>query len=299
MLFSAWPASGDWSTMLKEWEHLASQGWSGLWSMDHFMTTTDSHNNPVTESMTALAALGSIVPDLKIGTMVAGNTYRHPAILAKMAINIDLITKGRFILGIGCGWQEIEHRSFGINFPNVSERVRMLDESASILSQLLKGEVVNFSGKYYEIDNVKLNPGSIQNPIPLLIGGGGEQVTLKTVAKYADAWNIWANPKLFEKKSNVLEKHCDAVGRDSAKIHKTVAVNILFSDDKNFVNQESKNSWSLIGGNEDEITQKIGDFQDLGVDEIIVASYDKSTYQSIGMEEMNHFSESIIKFFNG
>tara|TARA_X000001036_G_scaffold407017_1_gene416159 strand:- start:199 stop:891 length:693 start_codon:yes stop_codon:yes gene_type:complete len=230
--------------------------------------------------------------------MVTGNTYRHPGVLAKMAVNIDHISEGRFTLGIGCGWQEIEHNSFGIPFPSVPERVKMLDESAQILSELLSGKKTNFSGNYYQFDDAKLSPAPFQSKIPLLIGGGGEKVTLRTVAQYADAWNIWARPNFFKKKLDVLEEHCSKINRDSSTIHKTVAINILFSDDKNLVDAKSKDSWSLVGGNVDQVSQTIGEFNDIGVDEVIIAAYDKNTYQSQPLDDLDIFADEIIKLFH-
>ena len=246
MKFSAWPASGSWVNMRKDWMHLAQKGWHGIWSMDHFMSPIDSHDNPVSESMTALSALSVLIPNITIGTMVIGNTYRHPAVLAKMAVSIDHISEGRFILGIGCGWQEIEHRSFGISFPSVGKRVKMLDESAQILSQLLSGNKTNFSGDYYQLNDAKLSPAPFQSKIPLLIGGGGEKVTLRTVAQYADAWNIWAKPSFFKKKLSILQRYCDDINRDSKTIHKTVAINIMISDDKKLYNKDKKVVSELI-----------------------------------------------------
>ncbi len=298
MKFSAWPASGSWINMHKDWLHLAEHGWHGIWSMDHFMAPNDSHENPVSESFTSLSALSALIPEIKIGTMVTGNTYRHPGVLAKMAVNIDHISEGRFTLGIGCGWQEIEHNSFGIPFPSVPERVKMLDESAQILSELLSGKKTNFSGNYYQFDDAKLSPAPFQSKIPLLIGGGGEKVTLRTVAQYADAWNIWARPNFFKKKLDVLEEHCSKINRDSSTIHKTVAINILFSDDKNLVDAKSKDSWSLVGGNIDQVSQTIGEFNDIGVDEVIIAAYDKNTYKSQPLDDLDIFADEIIKLFH-
>jgi alkanesulfonate monooxygenase SsuD/methylene tetrahydromethanopterin reductase-like flavin-dependent oxidoreductase (luciferase family) len=298
MLFSAWPAPSKWEYMLNDWQYLASKNWDGLWMMDHFMAPNNPQDNPVSESFTSIAALGSLIDNVRIGTMVAGNTYRHPAVLAKMAVNLDHITKGRFILGIGCGWQELEHSVFGIDFPPISQRVKMLNESADILSNLLSGNEVNFSGDYYNLSQAKLSPAPLTDKIPLLIGGGGEKVTLKTVAKFADAWNIWASPSLFERKLAVLTKHCELINRDVSEIHKTVAINILFSDDRQKIQQLKTNSWSLIGGNIDEISQRIGEFINMGVNEIIVAAYNKDSYQRVSLEQLDIFSENIIPLFN-
>ena len=174
----------------------------------------------------------------------------------------------------------------------------LIDESAQILSELLSGKKTNFSGNYYQFDDAKLSPAPFQSKIPLLIGGGGEKVTLRTVAQYADAWNIWARPNFFKKKLDVLEEHCSKINRDSSTIHKTVAINILFSDDKNLVDAKSKDSWSLVGGNIDQVSQTIGEFNDIGVDEVIIAAYDKNTYQSQPLDDLDIFADEIIKLFH-
>ena len=138
------------------------------------------------------------------GHYLAGNTYRHPAVLAKMAATLDHITGGRVTLGLGTGWQENEHRQYGIEFDSVAGRLQRLDEACAVIKALFSEPKANFSGKHYQLSDASLEPKPVQKPLPLLVGGGGEKVTLKITAKYADAWNTWGDPELMAAKGAIF-----------------------------------------------------------------------------------------------
>ena len=173
-------------------QHVESTNWDGLWLADHFMPNAEDTTSPWPEAWTTLAALAATVPRIRMGTLVTGNTYRHPAVLAKMAVTADQISGGRVVLGIGSGWQENEHQKYGIPFYTVSERLKRLDEACQVIKGLLSEKSADFSGNYYQLDQAPLEPKAVSS-LPLLIGGGGEKVTLKITAKYADEWYVWGS----------------------------------------------------------------------------------------------------------
>lgn len=225
MRFSYWPAPGaEWPELLARCRVAEACGWDGVWLSDHLMPGSGDPTAPQNESFTTLAALAATLPRLRLGHMVAGNTYRHPALVAKMAAGIDRISGGRFVLGLGAAWQENEHRAYGIPFFDTRERMARLDETCRLIRCLLSNETSTFDGRYYCLQNAPLSPKPLQTRLPLLIGGGGERLLLRIVALHADEWNVFATPEVLRHKSEVLARHCEAVGRDPAQIRRSVVL---------------------------------------------------------------------------
>lgn len=276
MRFSFWPTpSQAYDDVLALARHVESTGWDGLWYADHFMPNAEDTSTPWPEAFTTLAALGAQVPRLRIGTLVAGNTYRHPAVLAKMAATMDHITGGRMVLGIGSGWQENEHRQYGIPFYTVAERLRRLDEACQVIKLLCENEKSSFDGQYYQLDDASLQPKPLQDPLPLLIGGGGEKVTLKITAKYANEWNVWGTPEILEHKMSVLDDHCATLGRNPREIKRTAVALLFMSEDQSYLDKMRGANLaqpSLIG-TPAEIRGLVQAYAALGVDELIVPDF--------------------------
>jgi F420-dependent oxidoreductase-like protein len=199
-----------------------------LWLMDHLLPPADElePDVPCLESWTLLAAAAVATERLRLGCLVSANTFRHPALLAKMAATVDHLSAGRLVLGIGAGWFEAEHRAFGIPLPEMRERQDRLEESAALLRAIFEAEKrVRFHGAYYELLDAPFSPRFVQEPHPpLLIGGSGERRTLRTVARFADQANLTGPLSVVAKKLGVLRRHCDAVGRDYATLEKTIHV---------------------------------------------------------------------------
>jgi F420-dependent oxidoreductase-like protein len=177
--------------------------------------------NRMLEGNTVLAALAARTTRANLGLMVAGVTYRNPALLAKITTTIDVLSGGRAILGIGGAWYEDEHRAYGFDFPPVGERLARLGEALQIARAMFTQEQATFEGRYYRVEGVMNNPRPIRGDIPILVGGSGERKTLKLVAQYADASNIFGGPERVQHLLGVLDAHCADVGRDSAEITKT------------------------------------------------------------------------------
>ena len=195
MRFSFWTGNGQsWEDTLEGCRYAESTGWDGIWYADHFMPNEDNVDQPIHEAWSVLAAIAACVPRVRIGPLVAGNTYRNPALTAKIAATIDHISGGRVVLGIGAGWQENEHEKYGFDFSTVKGRLDRLDEAVEIITSLLANNRTDFQGEHYSVTDAPLDPKPIQNKIPLMIGGGGRKRTLRTAAIHADEWNYWGMP---------------------------------------------------------------------------------------------------------
>jgi alkanesulfonate monooxygenase SsuD/methylene tetrahydromethanopterin reductase-like flavin-dependent oxidoreductase (luciferase family) len=173
---------------------------------------------PMFEAWELLAAWGALTSGVRLGTLVTGNTYRHPPVLAKMVVTLDHVTNGRAILGLGAAWHEGEHAMYGLRFPSTGGRLARMDEAARVLRLLLDEPVASFAGKHYQLKDAVAEPKPVQKRLPILIGGGGEQKTLRTVARYADYWHGHGTPEVIAHKLEVLAAHCAEVGRDPAEI---------------------------------------------------------------------------------
>jgi F420-dependent oxidoreductase-like protein len=202
------------------------------WLFDHFAPIFSDLDGPCFEGWTLLAALAAQTQRIRLGLMVTGNTYRHPAVLAKTAATLDAISNGRLDLGIGAGWNEYEHTSMGIPLYAPGERIRRLGEACEIIKRLFTQQLTDFDGRYYQLKEARCEPKPIQKPYPpFVIGGSGEQLTLRVVARYADIWNFAGGAaEVFEQKRNTLHQHCQEIGRDPAEIECSVQVPVNYAD---------------------------------------------------------------------
>lgn len=202
------------------------------WLFDHFTPLGSDTTGPCLEGWTLLAAYAALTKHVRIGLMVTGNTYRYPAVLANMAATVDIISGGRLDFGIGAGWNELEHGMYNIELYAPGERIRRMGEACEVYKLLMTETVANFEGKYYQLRNAYCEPKPIQKPYPpIVIGGGGEQLTLRMVARYADIWNIpGGDVETFRHKSEVLDGHCAAIGRDPAAIKRSIQIVINPTD---------------------------------------------------------------------
>ncbi|HZP46618.1 MAG TPA: LLM class F420-dependent oxidoreductase [Candidatus Binataceae bacterium] len=220
-----------WAEILSLWQEVDELGYDTAWTFDHFLPIFSDPTGPCLDGWTTLAALAMASKNVRIGTMVTGATYRHPAVLAKMATTVDIVSGGRLIFGIGAGWFELEHQEYGIPFHTVGRRLRRLDETLEIVRQLWSQERSNFTGKHFTLTDASFNPKPLQQPRPpILVGATGEEVALRIVAKHADMWNSFGTPEVFRTKIARLESHCRDLGRDPATIEKSVLVSRANSD---------------------------------------------------------------------
>jgi F420-dependent oxidoreductase-like protein len=191
-------------------------GYHALWTSDHLQWDAHSTQRNCFESWTLLTALAPLTTTLRLGTLVSCNSYRHPSLLAKAAACLDTISHGRLDCGLGAGWKEDEYRAYGIPFPPVGTRLAQLREAVQILKRLWTQEQASFQGQYYTLEAAICTPKPVQRPLPLWIGGQGEKKLLRLVAEEADGWNMVLGSSLEQvrHKLEVLQRHCEAVGRD-------------------------------------------------------------------------------------
>jgi alkanesulfonate monooxygenase SsuD/methylene tetrahydromethanopterin reductase-like flavin-dependent oxidoreductase (luciferase family) len=172
-------------------------------------------------------------------------------VLAKMATNVDVVSGGRLVCGIGAGWQENEHRAYGIPFGTVRERLERLDEACQVLKLLWTQPRATFRGRYYQLEDAPLMPKPVQRPHPeLMVGGGGEKVTLRIAARHADHWNVWGGPEILARKGKILDEHCAAVGRDPATLIRSANMLPLVTDDRSAVEELKQRFMQRLGRDE-------------------------------------------------
>jgi F420-dependent oxidoreductase-like protein len=217
-----------WRAIMRRTEEL---GYESLWRSDHFFSLMGHPERDALETLTSLTLTAAETSRVRFGPLVTSMTFRHPALLARMASAIDTLSGGRFILGVGAGWNVPEHQAFGIPFPEVRERMDRLEEGIQVIRALTGGGRASFQGRYYQLDNAEMHPLPAQRPLPLLIGGSGEKRTLRMVARYADEWNLaGATPERVREKTAVLERHCEREGRNPATIARSLMAGFVIGE---------------------------------------------------------------------
>ena len=209
------------------------------WAFDHFIPLGPDPTGPQLEGWTLLAALAARTERLRVGLMVTGNIYRHPAVLAKMGATVDIISHGRLDFGIGAGWNELECRMYGIPLYPPGERIRRLGEACEVIKRLWTETVANFDGKYYRLKDARCEPKPVQKPNPpFVIGGSGEQLTLRIVAQYANIWNfVGGSVDTLRHKNEVLNGHCAAIGRDPRTIERSIQIAVNYNNPAETLNE--------------------------------------------------------------
>lgn len=240
--------------------------WDSIWVYDHFHTTPKPSEEATHEAWTLMAGLGAVTERMRLGQMCTCMGYRPPTYLAKVAATCDHITGGRIEMGIGGGWYEHEWRAYGYGFPRAGVRLGMLDEGVQIFKQAWETGEVTFSGKHYQVDGALVHPRPLQQPrIPLWIAGGGEKVTLRIAAKYADYTNFDGTPEGFARKSDLLRAHCAEVGTDFDRIVRSSNYNSFIGRDEAEVAERRQAYIDRIRPhlNESQVAGQLGAFDNL------------------------------------
>lgn len=214
--------------LLQTWQEVDELGFDTAFVFDHFMPISSDPNGPCFEGWTLLSALAAQTKQVKVGVLVTGNTYRNPAILAKMAATVDHVSNGRLILGIGAGWFELEHTAYGIPFSTAGGRAKQLGEAVEVLKLLFTQEKSTFTGKYYQLKDAAFAPKTVQKPHPpILIGGMGPKRIQPLVARHANIWNFFVrdgDPQEAKQICTKFDEICRKVGRDPAQVEKSVSL---------------------------------------------------------------------------
>ena len=278
-------------------------GWDSVWFADHYIPPGASREQEALtafEGLTAIATAAGMTRKLRLGNLVLGNTYRNPAHVAKIAGTIDTMSEGRVTLALGAGWYQREHEAYGWVFPGMKERQDRFEEACALIRLLIRSQdPVSFDGAYYSLDDARLSPGSYGEPIPIMVGGTGEKRTLRTLAKYGDVMNLdgWAGGGMaleyYRHKSKVLEQHCEAAGRDPAEIRRTLTMPCYLTEDRALIERALKNLGpGTVAGPASYIVQRIGEFRDAGIAEIMFGGI-----PSGDLERLEQFEKEIVAPF--
>jgi F420-dependent oxidoreductase-like protein len=264
-------------------------GFDSIWLYDHFHTVPKPTQEVTFECWTSTAALARDTKRVRIGQMVTCNGYRNPALLAKMASTVDVLSHGRLDFGIGAGWYEHEYKAYGYEYPDAPTRLRYLREALQVIRKMWTEEEAVFVGKYYQINGAINQPKGAQKPhIPLLIGGSGEKVTLKLVAQYADACNINNHDNAaLVRKLDILRGHCEHVGRDYNEIRRTVEYSVAIdrNEDEALKKAQARNIVPAKGlvGTPATIRQRLRELEEAGAQEVIIYLQDAAQLDSVRM----------------
>lgn len=240
-----------------------------LWFEDHMQWGKTA----VLESWTTLTTIAALFPDFFCGTLVLCQSFRNPALLAKMAASLQMITGGRLILGIGAGWKEDEYKAYGYPFPSSKIRLEQLDETVTIIKKMWQDSPATFHGTHFSIEDAYCEPRPDPVP-PLMIGGGGEKVTLKLVARHADWMNLlFADLPTFKEKDRVLEQHCTQIGRDSKSITRSLYAYVFITPDGRKPAPRSGNKY-IIYGTPERVGEQVSAFIDAGVEHFMLRFLD-------------------------
>ncbi len=296
----------DLSDLIQLWQEAEAWGFDAAWTFDHFMPISGNLEGPCHDGWMLLSFLAAKTSKIRLGCLVTGNTYRHPAVLAKMATTVDHISGGRLELGIGAGWFEPEHTAYGIPFYTARERAKRLEEALEVIRLLWTQEKASFQGQYYRLDEAPFEPKPLQKPHPpILIGGIGKKWTLPLVARYAQAWNLLPVP--FAQITDLLQTlsgYCQQYGRSCEEIEKSYLTRLVLSNNPERIEQTVRSLAQLRGvspeevrsailaGNAEEVQEQIQRYVDAGITHIIVGMrppYDREGLRRFAKEVMPAF----------
>ena len=272
-------------TVIAQAQEAEAAGFDSVFVMDHFyqLPGLGTPDQPMLEAYTALGALATATERVQLGTLVTGNTYRNPTLLAKAITTLDVISQGRAILGIGTGWYELEHDSLGFDFGTFTDRFNRLDEALQIILPMLEGERPTFSGKYYRANEAMAEP-RFRDHIPLMIGGSGEKKTIPLAARHFDHLNIIAGFDELPRKVQVVKESCEKIGRDPATLETSMLVIALLDENVSAdVIPDDFKQQAVFGGPEQVAEQIKTKVLDAGVDGVILSPVTMQGYQPGGI----------------
>jgi F420-dependent oxidoreductase-like protein len=298
MRFSIWPSpSQPWADLLAVARHADATGWDGVYVSDHFMGNGGdfgAEDAPTFEATALVGALAGATERVRLGTLVLGATYRHPAVLASWAATVDHASGGRLLLGIGTGWQENEHQQYGIRLGSPGERLERFDEHAQVLLGLLRAPRTTVRGRHYEVVDAICEPKPLQSPLPILVGGKGDRM-LRLVARYADEWNMWGLAPTIAERRAVLDRHCERLGRDPAEVRTSAQALVLLTDDAAVARRLAEAPRAAVAGPVSALVDAVGAWSEIGLDELIVPDFLLGRGQQ-KLEAMDQIREAVASF---
>jgi alkanesulfonate monooxygenase SsuD/methylene tetrahydromethanopterin reductase-like flavin-dependent oxidoreductase (luciferase family) len=278
MYFSAWANSAHpWSEVRAFVQSVENMGWDGFWYADHYMPNTPD-GEPIGgnfhECFSVLSALAATTNKIRLGSLVTPTTVNHPALIANRAATIDQISNGRFVLGMGAGWQVNEHKAFGIELFGAKDRVDRFAEAIEIVASMLSQERTTFAGTHFTITNAPCEPKPVQNPLPILVGTGGVRM-LRLTARFAQEWNTWGTPDVAGGVIATLRAACEKESRDFSTVRKSVQpLFFIVNDDSSAEKLRAVvPADRSVVGTTSQLVDAVGQYKDLGFDEICVPDF--------------------------
>jgi F420-dependent oxidoreductase-like protein len=259
-------------TVIAQAQEAESAGFDSVFVMDHFyqLPMLGDPDQPMLEAYTALGALATATERVQLGTLVTGNSYRNPTLLAKIITTLDTVSQGRAILGIGTGWFELEHDQLGFEFGTFTDRFNRLDEALQIILPMIKGERPTFSGTWYHTTEAIANP-RFRDHIPLMIGGSGEKKTIPLAARHFDHLNVIAGFDEAPRKVQVVREQCEKIGRDPATLETSMLITVLIDEDFNADQIPAEMTQRMVVGSPDSVADQLKTkVLDAGIDSLII-----------------------------
>ena len=301
------PQGVDWPDLRAAWDEAEQLGLDSAWVFDHLVPLLIGDEEPVLEGWTLLGALAERTERMTIGCLVSSNTFRHPALLAKMAATVDIMSEGRLVLGLGSGYYETEHSAYGLEFGTQQSRAAMLEEACQVIKALFGGGPASLDGEHYTLTGAPFSPLPTQKGgPPLMIGGRGEKLTFPIVARHADQWNLAGGAAVadFEQKWGALRERCADIGRDPAEIETNMGVLTIVDSDRarakeraragcrHFGLDEELAPAIFIAGDPEEVTDTIRGLEEVGVDHYVM-----TIVQGLNYGDVKLLAEKVVPHF--
>jgi alkanesulfonate monooxygenase SsuD/methylene tetrahydromethanopterin reductase-like flavin-dependent oxidoreductase (luciferase family) len=299
MRFSVWPNMSHGPAEVLDTARWAdANGWYGVWYADHYMPNTGSERivaGDVHECWAMLPAIAAVTERVRLGSLVSPTSVHHPAVLANRATTIDHISNGRMVLGLGAGWQINEHRAYGIELEPPKRRVDRFEEAIRIVRSLLGEERTTFDGAIYTITDAPCDPPPVQSPLPILVGTGSPRM-LRITARHADEWNTWGTVEGAAERRRAFVEACESVGRDPASMWTSVQALVMLSDDQDAIDAARATPFGsrMVAGTAAELTDVLGRYRELGVDEFIVPDFNLGATPAARRESLEQLQSEVL-----
>jgi alkanesulfonate monooxygenase SsuD/methylene tetrahydromethanopterin reductase-like flavin-dependent oxidoreductase (luciferase family) len=272
--------------------------WHCFWYADHYMENTGDESmkpGPVHEAWAILPAVAAVTSRIRLGPLVSPTSVHHPALLANRAATLDVLSNGRFTLGMGAGWQINEHRAYGIELEAPGKRVSRFEESIEIVRSLLDNDTTSFSGDFYTFTDAPCEPRPVQERLPILVGTGSPQM-LNITARFAQEWNTWGAPELSSDRRRVFVEACSKAGTEPDSMHTSVQALVFMTDDSSMIEKVMAGPMAdrSIAGSDDHLVDQLGRYAEQGFDEVIVPDFTLGATQEERFSAYEHFAAAII-----
>lgn len=299
MRISVWPSyDRTWQETLRVARFAEAHGYDGFWYADHLMPHRPDdavHDGDALECWTVLSAIGAVVPRVRLVSMVSPVTIHHPVLLAKKAVTADHVSGGRAVLGMGAGWQVNEHTAYHFDLPAPGPRVSRFEEAIRLVRMLTSQERTTFHGSYFAVDDAPFAPKPV-GALPILVGTGSPRM-LRITARHADEWNTWGDPTEVRRRTDLFLAACDAVGRDPSTVRRSAqALVFLTTGDALPDPSLATPGRSLVGG-AGRLTELLGDYRDLGVDEFAVPDFTLGASESERADTLAALHDGVLRHF--